>query len=227
MKLHPPFLTGAFVAIAVTIHLLPPAVATLLQFDRPALAAGQWWRWLTAHFTHFGANHLGWDAAVFLIFGAVCEFRSRGRTAFALGLASLAISVVVYIWQPQFAFYRGLSGLDCALFGVFATGLLRRQDPISKIIGTIATIAVIAKCGIELKTGGTVFASGAGYAPVPLAHLVGFLAGMAAEYSAALINHWSQSRKHRRPRTSGLSLNPSRAHRHRPSPSRRASPSTP
>jgi rhomboid family GlyGly-CTERM serine protease len=223
MKLRPPLLTVTFAAIAVAVHLLPPAIAASLQFDRAALESGQWWRWLTAHFTHFGANHLGWDAAVFLVLGTVCEFRSRWRIAFALGLASLAISVAVYFWQPQFALYRGLSGLDCALFGMFAAGLLLRQDPISKIIGVIATIAAIAKCGFESETGSTAFASGAGYAPVPLAHLVGFLSGIATEYGASRVTRWSQSRQ----ALVGHNFNPSPASRHPPSPSRRASSSTP
>ena len=227
MNLRPPILTCCLVAISVAIHFLPPAFATSLQFDRAALEAGQWWRWFTSHLTHFGANHLVWDAAVLRVLGTACEFRSRWRTAITLGLASLTVSAAVYLWQPEFALYRGLSGLDCALFGMFAAGLLLRKDPIARILGAGAIVAMIAKCLFEFGTGSTAFASGVGYAPVPLAHLVGFLAGIAAEWSVTSINRWRHRRQPFRLSTSRMILNPSRARRHPPSPSRRASVSTP
>src|SRR5688500_17462244 len=108
-----------------------------------------------------------------VVLGAICERESRLRTAIALAIASIAIPAAVWWWQPQFDTYRGLSGLDCALFGLFATLLLRRDRVAPKIVGAVALFGVVAKCAFEIATGSSAFADGVGYSPVPLAHLIG------------------------------------------------------
>ena len=179
MKLRVPVLTLAFAALATAIHLTPGAAA-LLEFDRVAIARGELWRFVSAHLVHFDANHLAWDVAVFLVLGSVCERASRERTAVALAFASVAITAVLWRFQPQFEIYRGLSGLDCALFGLFAGRLLKHSERPAKLIGVLGLAGAGAKTILELATGSTVFASGVGYAPVPLAHLVGLIAGLVA-----------------------------------------------
>ena len=124
MKTRVPWFTVTVAAAAIAVHLLP-STAAWLQYDRAALGRGELWRIFTAHLTHFGANHLLWDLGVLLTFGAVCEGRSRAQCATALGVAAVAISAALWLWQPQFAIYRGLSGLDCALVGLLAGSLLR------------------------------------------------------------------------------------------------------
>ena len=178
MKTRFPFVTLGLAVIAIATHFGPGA-AEALQFDRAAVAAGQWWRLLTAHATHFDANHLAWDVAVLLVLGSLCERRSRAHCVAALGVSALAITSAVLLAQPQFDTYRGLSGLDCALFGLFAGWLLRRPEKAARFAGLAALLAVIAKSALELSTGETVFATGEGYAPVPLAHLLGASLGAA------------------------------------------------
>jgi rhomboid family GlyGly-CTERM serine protease len=165
--------------MTVGVHVLPGATSGL-QFDREALAAGQWWRLVTAHLTHFDANHLAWDVGMLVALGAVCEAISRRGVMIALGLASVAITAAVWAWQPHFETYRGLSGLDCALFGLFATWLIRQPSRQSAWLGIIALLGVGAKSAFEINTGTPMFASGSGYSPVPLAHLVGAISGIAA-----------------------------------------------
>jgi rhomboid family GlyGly-CTERM serine protease len=154
-------------------------LAATLQFQRAAVSAGEWWRLLAAHLTHFDANHLTWDAGVLLLLGCICERESRAHCAATLAVAAAAITSAVWLCQPQFETYRGLSGLDCALFGLFAGGLLRRRDSLARFTGAVALVGVVVKSALELSTGATLFASGAGYAPVPLAHLSGAAAGFA------------------------------------------------
>jgi rhomboid family GlyGly-CTERM serine protease len=171
-----PILSFALAALAAAIHTLPGA-SEALQFDRTAIANGEHWRWLTAHFAHFGANHLTWDVAALLALGWLCEGVSRLRTALALAFAAGTITPAVWLWQPEFATYRGLSGLDCALFGLFAATLGRRSERAAKLAGILALVACGAKCVAELASGATVFAAGTGYAPVPLAHTLGLACG--------------------------------------------------
>lgn len=179
MKTRSPLVTLALVATAVAVHLVPSA-NEWLQFDRAALLRGEWWRWLTAHLTHFGANHLGWDVAVLFLLGWRAEHESRRRCAGAIVLAAIAITPAVWFWQPQFATYRGLSGIDSALFGLLAISLLRSETRTARLVGAIALAGFAAKCVLEIATTETVFASGTTYAPVPLAHVIGLVAGIVA-----------------------------------------------
>jgi len=182
-----PLLTSLLAAAAVAIHLLPPEFATALQFDRAAVEAGEWWRLVTAHFTHFDANHLAWDVGSFFALGWACERESRRITGLALGAAAVAITLGVWAWLPQFAIYRGLSGLDCALFALLATTFLRRPARAPRWVGLVALLGLGAKCGFETATATTLFASGAGYDPVLLAHLLGAAVG-------ALLPWWNRAR---------------------------------
>lgn len=181
MKIRLPWLTVAIAVTAVALHLLP-STAAWLQFDRTALAHGELWRLFTAHLVHFGGNHLAWDVAVFAALGFACERQSRTRCALALAFAAATITPAVWFAQPHFTFYRGLSGLDCALFGLLAASLLRPRQPPATALGLLSLAGFAAKCLFELTTAHTVFAAGTGYSPVPLAHLVGLLAGCLAAF---------------------------------------------
>jgi len=177
MKLRLPVLTLA-IAVVALIAKGSPALGGALEFNRAAIAQGECWRFVTAHLTHFDLNHLVWDLAVFVLLGSICEQSSRRRLAAGLVLASVTIPAAIWWWQPQFTSYRGISGLDCALFGIFIGTLLQRREPIAKFVGTLGLLGMFAKCGAELSTGVTLFATGASYAPVPLSHVVGAAAGL-------------------------------------------------
>lgn len=181
-----PWFTLAIAAVSVGIHCIPGA-PEILQFDRTAVENGDVWRWLTAHVTHFDANHLSWDGAALVLLGWSIERKSPSRFALALGLAALLITPAVWLFQPHFETYRGLSGLDSAAFGVLATSLLLRSEVAARATGAIALAGIFAKFVFELATQHTLFAAGDGYAPVPLAHVVGLLSGVVAAIYPA---HW-------------------------------------
>ena len=186
-----PVLTLLLAAISVGVYLLPAGVTSALQFDRQALASGELWRLATAHLTHFDANHLAWDVGALLALGSICERASRSRTAITLGLASVTICVAVWVFQPQFESYRGLSGLDSALFGLFASSLIQQRRRAPVMLGVIALLGVLAKSIFEMTTGTTAFALGIGYSPVPLAHLVGVASGIASAFITSRVNRKS------------------------------------
>ena len=175
-----PWLTLGFSALAVAVHLVP-ALTLGWQFDRAAIAHGQVWRFFTAHLTHFGDDHLRWDLLAFVLLGAVAERISR--PAFAMTLASSALLITTGVWiARQFTVYRGLSGIDSAVFGFVIARLLaegwRDRHAFSITVGVLALAGFAAKCSFELATGGTVFVdTGGTFAPVPLAHLLGLITG--------------------------------------------------
>jgi rhomboid family GlyGly-CTERM serine protease len=170
---------------AVLLHLTPPLTAWA-TFDRTAIAAGQLWRLLTGHWTHWSGEHLGWDLLVFAVVGAALELRGRRRAFVSCtALSALLISGGVWVLQPGMAEYRGLSGIDCALVTLVAVDLLRqslreRRPGFSlALVGLL--VGYLGKVSFELATGQTLFvASGEGlFVPVPLAHVLGGALGIA------------------------------------------------
>lgn len=155
-----------------------------LQYDRQALADGQLWRLVTGHLVHFGFEHLVWDAAVFALLAVLCWRLGRGRCLVSLGAATLAIPAVLFVLQPGLPTYRGLSGLDSALYVTAAVTLgqrLWRNGQRTWGAVAFASVAALgAKVAYELATGQALFVDAAslGFVPVPLAHAVGGLAGM-------------------------------------------------
>ncbi len=172
-----PVVTLALAACAVAVFALPGAT-TACEYDRSALARGEIWRALTGHVAHFDFSHLAWDVATLVGLGVATERESRVQTAVALLAAAIAVSAALWVFQPAFETYRGLSGLDCALGGLVAGNLLRRTARAARLCGAVILCFVAGKCAYELHAATPLFAHAGGYAPAPLAHLVGFAAGV-------------------------------------------------
>lgn len=177
-----PWCTLGLSGLTVAIHVFP-ALANSLQFDRVAVAHGQVWRFFTAHLTHFGEDHLRWDLLAFVVLGVIAEWLTRSGFLVTIGWSAVVITAGVWSAQPQFATYRGLSGIDSALFGFVIADLIvagwRARHRFSLAVGGLALAAFAAKCAFELATGGTVFVDTEGsFAPVPLAHLLGLVVGI-------------------------------------------------
>ena len=176
--------TLLLVAAAVVIEVLPGA-AGVLEYDRAALGRGEWWRVLTCHWTHFSVDHFLWDVAVLGLLGALCEERSRRRVVACVVGAAVGIPAAVWVALPGMARYRGLSGIDAALFALLAV-LIGREGVRAREwrwagFAAAGMAAFAAKMGFELVRGSTVFVAGgeAAMIPVPLAHLVGAAMGVA------------------------------------------------
>jgi rhomboid family GlyGly-CTERM serine protease len=177
-----PLLTFATAAFALAVHA-SPQLTLAFQLDRKALAAGNLWLLATGHFTHFGADHLLWDLIAFLAFGSLVEMRSRRAWCYCLMIGALVVSAGVSWLQPQIVFYRGLSGLDSALFAFVVTDLIhegwRARDRIMMTLGAAALAGFLVKCAYELASGQAFFVeSGDAFQPVPLAHLLGAVVGV-------------------------------------------------
>jgi rhomboid family GlyGly-CTERM serine protease len=157
-----------------------PALTNVLQFDRAAIARGELWRLVTGHWTHWSPSHLAWDLAAFLALGIACVRRRPQATAWTLMVGSIAIGAAVWFGQPQFSTYRGMSGLDAALFGLLAVDLLMgtRLHAVRAGIAAIL-LCFLAKLDFEMMSGRAFFvdSAAAGFVPVPLAHAVGAAVG--------------------------------------------------
>lgn len=167
------------------VPAIRPGAAGWLEYDRGRIAAGEVWRVVTCHWTHWSADHLLWDLGAFVVLTALCWRLGRARTLAAIAAAALLIPLALWLVTPDLARYRGLSGLDSALFVLLAAGLLRREAvagrrrTVKLAAGLLAVFA--AKVLFEAATGTTLFVdASAAFVPVPLAHLVGGVCGAAA-----------------------------------------------
>ncbi len=178
-----PLVTLTLSALAVALSLSPQA-SDWLTYQRTAIAAGGLWRFVTGHLVHWNAEHMLWDVMMFALLGAMIERRGRPALLGVLTLSAVAISTVMWCGQADVAQYRGLSGVDSALFTFVAATMFREarrgQRPI--IAGAVAAMATgfVAKIGWELATGQTLFvdSAAAGFTPLPLVHAVGGLGGI-------------------------------------------------
>lgn len=167
---------------AVAIAFLPGAPEAL-QLDRAALDRGELHRLLTCHLTHWTADHLFWDAVVLAALGAWAERLDRARALVCAALAAIAIAIAVWAFTGV-ATYRGLSGVDSAIFALVAT-LVARRALASGDRGALAAAAAaggsfLGKTLYELTTGATMFvdSAAADMVPLPLVHIVGASVGL-------------------------------------------------
>lgn len=178
-----PWLTLGLAALAAVVWWMP-AVTTGLQLDRAGLGNGQWWRIATGHLTHWTPSHLIWDVIAFLFLGAIIERESRLALSLILAGGAIVISAAILVFCPALAQYRGLSGLDSALFAAVAISWIRRARVSRKwtgaIVPALALAGFVGKSIYEFATGSTLFvAPDPAFEPVPMAHLAGCAAGVA------------------------------------------------
>jgi rhomboid family GlyGly-CTERM serine protease len=176
------------VTVFALILFCSPALTNLLQFDRAAIARGELWRVVTGHWTHWSFSHLAWDLAAFIALGIACIHRRPRATAWTLAIGSLAIGAAVWFWQPHLSAYRGMSGLDAALFALLAVDVLMGTG-LHAVRAACAAVLLcfLAKLDFELMSGRSFFvdSAAAGFVPVPLAHAVGAAVGAVVAFVVA------------------------------------------
>ncbi|HET6250188.1 MAG TPA: rhombosortase [Tepidisphaeraceae bacterium] len=176
---HFPFITSIGM-LAATALAFSQRASQWLQFDRSAISRGQVWRLLTCHFTHWSPAHAFWSILAFLILAAICEAQNRRRTAIVIVGSAIAISLAIFVFRPSLLFYRGLSGVDSALYALAAIHLLRANtDWLMRMAVVGGLLGFAGKIFYEAHTGQLLFAdSGGGLVPLPAAHAVGFAIGI-------------------------------------------------
>jgi len=179
-------LPGVSIIVILAAGLLmafPPA-ADWLQYDRSAVAGGELWRIATCNLTHWSFEHLFWDVSALLFLGFVIEQDKRCRFLTCMGLSAVLIPLAVHVCMPGLSTYRGLSGIDSAVFMLLAVTLLAdswdRRDWVWTAVCTVVMGGFAAKTGFEFATGNTLFVDSVAsqMLPVPLAHVVGAAIGV-------------------------------------------------
>jgi rhomboid family GlyGly-CTERM serine protease len=112
--------------LACLLLLLPTFAGdrgqALLRYERSALAAGQWWRLLSAHLVHLDIRHALLNAAglalVWMLFAR--DYSPKAWLAIVLG-AIAAIDAGLWLGDSTIQWYVGSSGV---LHGAMAAGAL-------------------------------------------------------------------------------------------------------
>ncbi len=185
---------------ALVLPLMGDAVG-ILEYNRFAITHGQWWRLVSQHWCHWSADHLFFDALAFAVLGLWAVHINLKETVLSLVISSLAISVGLFWLQPEMIVIRGLSGLDCALFGVVIVHVIRQaqheSDRFWFVVGWFALLSFVAKTAYELITHHTVFMDSvaAGIVALPLAHLIGFGVGAGVSVVMGIESYSLENRK--------------------------------
>jgi rhomboid family GlyGly-CTERM serine protease len=177
---------GVGLLIACAVLLLPElggeAGRALLRYDRVGLAAGQWWRLLTAHIVHLDLEHAALNSLGLVLMWALFARDYSPRQWLLIALVTIgAIDAGLWLRDSTVAWYVGSSG---ALHGVMAAGTLahlRRRDLDGWILGAF----IIVKLSFEQGSGALPFAD-SGASVVVDAHLYGAIGGA----SVAAFLHW-------------------------------------
>ncbi|MFL5766987.1 MAG: rhomboid family intramembrane serine protease, partial [Actinomycetota bacterium] len=108
-----------------------------------AVAAGQYWRLLSATLLHAGLLHIGLNAWALWIFGGLVE-RTFGRGKFlAIYVVSAFLgSVTSYVFGPTCSVAVGASGAIVGLFGAFIAYNLKRRH-VASAMGNLRWAATI------------------------------------------------------------------------------------
>jgi rhomboid family GlyGly-CTERM serine protease len=160
------------------------AAASLLRYDRDALAAGQWWRLLSAHVIHLGYEHALLDVAGLALMWALFarDYSWRGWLLI-LGLSVAGIDAGLWLLSSTTQWYVGSSGV---LHGVLAAGAaahLRTRQP----DGWVLALFVVGKLVYEQSAGALPLTAGG--AVIVDAHLYGAVGGALA---AALLRGFAK-----------------------------------
>ena len=157
--------------------------ASALQYNRTAII-GHWqiWRLLSGHFTHWDYEHLFWDASAFLIASFLLYRVSLFQFIFVLLFSLLFISLWILLLNPAVELYRGLSGLDVALFFFLSLSVifssLKKRRYTGMSAGMMFLSFLIMKLGYEFFSGKMLFVRDlTGNKLLLSAHLAGAVAG--------------------------------------------------
>jgi membrane associated rhomboid family serine protease len=150
-----PYVTYALIAVNVAVFVAGPNLRTDIGLNGPLVAAGEWWRIVTAGFLHFDLLHIGFNMFLLWMLGNALE-PSLGRFRFAVlySGALLAGSLGALVLDPN-ALTGGASG---AVFGLMAAAFLSQRrsgiDPMQSGIGGLLVINLLLSFRPGVSLGG-------------------------------------------------------------------------
>ena len=173
-----PLLTGLW-ALAAGLAVALPSTALDWQ---PALAGSQPWRFFSAAFVHWSAQHLIANlagCALLAWLGAAARLPARCSTAWLLAWPLTQAGLLAW---PTLTRYGGLSGLLHAGAAIAVLELLGQRRGVDRAIGAALAAGLLLKLWLEHPLAEPALREVAGWdiQLAPAAHLSGALAGALA-----------------------------------------------
>ncbi len=169
------------VAVVAMAADLMPTLTNLLSINLADPQRIELHQILGCHLLHWSAEHLFWDLIMFCILGGCCERWWPKQYYLTIVTSALVIPLLIMILQPNISSYRGLSGIDTAIFSLMAVKVcaasLRRRDWSQAVLFATLLTSLIGKVAYEFMTGDLLFVSELNFVPLPLAHLAGGIVG--------------------------------------------------
>lgn len=185
--------------------LLCGHVCERLLFVPERVAAGEWWRLLTASFVHVSAYHLALDAGAFLLlYHTLHEPFRLGRLLAVAACAAGSLAASLLTLAPGGSLC-GLSGIGHGLLAVAALEMLGSDDRTTARVGAACFLGTAAKSVFEACADHVLFASlhfGDVATPVAVCHLGGVIGGLAF----VGLRQWLPARSKRLPSPSSSSI---------------------
>jgi hypothetical protein len=185
------------VLVSIIVYYIP-SLTDDLQFNRKEMFSYKIYLFITCHFTHWNFRHMLVDTFILLVFSYLCilfsfekKYSSIQYLVYLL-VPSIVTTIAVLIFNPEIKFYRGLSAVDWALYGILMVQLYFSKHWFWKTGAAIMLIIFPIKMILQIVTGHSMFVPdmGAGIVNVPIAHIAGATSGMAC----ALIYHFFSHR---------------------------------
>jgi rhomboid family GlyGly-CTERM serine protease len=136
LKLNNYYCPIAIALICLILSFLPDATQDSLQYQQTSVKAGEWWRVVSAHLVHLGWAHLTMNLAGLILIWHL--FITPGRNgiicSFHLPLLALGTTLGLLWFNPELAWYRGLSGVLHGLIVVSLLNQMRNQPTISSLL---------------------------------------------------------------------------------------------
>lgn len=163
----------------------------LLSLEASKVSTGEFWRLLTANLVHFGWVHTLMNAAALLLCAlAFFTENSLKKFSFLLLWCCASVGVGIYLFNPEYSPYAGLSG---AIHGLIVAGLLQtRAYPMW--VRVLALGLVVAKL-VQENSAGYEATDLQALLPVSVAvesHLYGAVAGLVFAAIYWLLQHFER-----------------------------------
>jgi rhomboid family GlyGly-CTERM serine protease len=139
---------GIALLILLALLILPlaggRALATAWQYQRSGLAAGEWWRLLTAHIVHLDLRHGLLNAAGLALLWALFARSYRPwRWLTALILIIAIIDAGFWLASPRLQWYVGASALLHGVFAAGAVAMIRAGERLGWVAATVFLVKLV------------------------------------------------------------------------------------